>query len=71
MKTDRRILRMLVLVGSISFQMIFLIVGATWLGTKLDALWQSKPTFTLIGVLLGILFGLISAIYTLVRMTKD
>jgi F0F1-type ATP synthase assembly protein I len=62
---------MMVLMGSLSFQMILLIVGGTWLGKQLDSFWQTKPAFTLIGVLLGIILGLGSAIYTVVKMTKD
>ena len=55
--------------SGLAFQMLAIIGGSTWLGTWLDARYQSRnPWFTIGLMLLGVLVALLQVIRSL---TKD
>nr|WP_258567804.1 AtpZ/AtpI family protein [Paenactinomyces guangxiensis] len=52
-------------------EVILLTIGGAWLGRWLDTVWQTKPTMLIIGVLVGIVLGFVSAAYTLKASLKE
>lgn len=59
------------MIGSLGTEIILFTIGGAWLGNKLDAFWGTKPFLLLVGVLLGLGLGFISAAYTLRAFTKE
>ncbi|SHE97184.1 Putative F0F1-ATPase subunit Ca2+/Mg2+ transporter [Seinonella peptonophila] len=56
--------QVLAVLSSVSLQFIVLVIGGGWIGRKLDAYLHSQPIGLLLGVLLGLVFAFVSAIYT-------
>jgi F0F1-type ATP synthase assembly protein I len=63
--------RAYVMIGSLGTEVILLTVLGAWLGSKLDAVWGTKPILLLVGVLLGLGLGFVSAVYTIRAFTKE
>ncbi len=62
---------MVAVVGSMGTEVILLAVGGAWLGNKLDASWGTKPILLIVGAILGLGLGFLSAFMTLKALMKD
>jgi F0F1-type ATP synthase assembly protein I len=71
MNKDGNPWRIIGMIGSLGMEIVVLSIGGTWLGNKLDAVWGTKPFMLLIGVLLGLGLGFVSAIFTLKAFAKE
>lgn len=64
-------LRMMGLIGTLGIEIAAFTVGGVYLGRYLDALNHSKPLWLAVFVILGLIIGIISALYTLKTFIKD
>lgn len=71
MNVNGKAWRIAAAVSSMGMEIVLLSLGGAWLGKKLDVVWGTKPFMLLLGVLLGLGFGFISAIYTLRALLKE
>lgn len=69
-KTDDP-LRMMGLIGTLGIEIAAFTVGGVFLGKYLDALYNTKPLWIAICVLVGLAVGIVSALYTLKTFIKD
>jgi ATP synthase protein I len=71
MKNDSNLWRIAGMISSIGTEIVLLTVGGAWVGNKLDAMWNTKPWMLLIGVLIGLGSGFITAFFTLKAFVKE
>ncbi|MFC7440068.1 AtpZ/AtpI family protein [Laceyella putida] len=71
MKNDSNLWRIAGMISSIGTEIVLLTVGGAWVGNKLDAMWNTKPWMLLIGVLVGLGSGFITAFFTLKAFVKE
>jgi ATP synthase protein I len=62
--------KMAALISMMGLEVVLLTVAGAWIGRFLDAKWQMHPVFLASGVLLGLVAGFGSAIYTLRSFVK-
>ncbi|TCS95588.1 AtpZ/AtpI family protein [Hazenella coriacea] len=58
-------------IGSMGMEVLISTVGGAWLGKWLDQMWGTKPILILVGFLLGLTLGFVSAFYTFKALIKD
>lgn len=63
--------RVYVMIGSLGTEIILMTVLGAWLGNKLDAAWGTKPILLIMGIILGLGVGFVSAAYTIRAFTKE
>lgn len=71
MNQDKKTLRLVAMVGSMGTEVIILSVGGAWLGKLADDTWHTKPLWILIGLILGLTIGFVSAAFTLKAFLKE
>lgn len=64
-------LYMAAVIGSMGMEVLIPTVGGAWLGRWLDQMWDTKPLFIMVGFLLGLTLGFVSAFFTLKAFIKD
>jgi ATP synthase protein I len=68
---DKSALRIVAMVGSMGMEVIILAVGGAWLGKLADNTWHTKPLWLLMGLLLGLGIGFVSAAFTFKAFLKE
>lgn len=59
------------LIGTLGIEITAFIIGGIYLGKYLDRLFHSSPTLLVIGIFVGMLVGIASALLTLKAFIKE
>lgn len=56
--------------GSIGFAILVPLLIGIWIGVWIDSHYQTKPTFTLVGLTIGLLLSILNLTHTVKRILK-
>ncbi|MTT30995.1 hypothetical protein GMB86_03065 [Terrilactibacillus sp. BCM23-1] len=63
--------RMVGVASTIGFEIFAFILSGAWLGKRLDAHFSTNHVWLAVCLIGGLLLGLVSAVFSLITMTKD
>lgn len=63
--------QMIGLIGTLGMEMVLMMLGGGWLGRMLDERWHTRPVLLITGVMLGLVLGIASAVYTIKALLRE
>jgi len=63
--------QMIGLIGTIGMEVVLMTLGGGWLGRMLDTRWHTQPVLLITGVMMGLVLGIASAVYTIKALLRE